>query len=73
MEVDGVVGILERVAGKHQHHGLAERPRPRARSFFSPARVTAEAGSQPSPSAPISALAMAISASVTSRHQPPVS
>ncbi len=44
------------------------------RSFFSPARVTAEAGSHPSPRIPASALAIAISASLTSvRHQPPVS
>jgi len=35
--------------------------------------VTADAGSQPSPSAPSSALAIAISRSLTSRHHPPVS
>src|SRR5436309_1220287 len=46
---------------------------PRATSFLRPARVTAEAGSQPTPSAPISALASAISCSETCSHQPPSS
>ena len=46
--------------------------RPSATSFFSPASVTAEAGSHPMPSAPISALASAISRSDTCSHHPPV-
>src|SRR4029077_3110832 len=41
-------------------------------NFFNPAKVTAEAGSQPTPSAPISALAMAISISLTCSTAPPV-
>ena len=45
---------------------------PSATSFLMPARVTAEAGSQPTPSAPIWALARAISCSETCSHQPPM-
>ena len=73
VKVDGVVGIFERVAGEHQNHRFARSHFAFGAQFLQPARVTADAGSQPSPSAPSSALAMAISASVTSRHQPPVS
>src|SRR5205823_8071919 len=41
-------------------------------NFFNPASVTADAGSQPTPSAPISALASAISTSLTCSTVPPV-
>ena len=43
-----------------------------ARNLRSPARVAAEAGSQPMPSRPMTALASAISSSVTSSTWPPV-
>src|SRR5579875_3221685 len=45
---------------------------PPATSFLSPASVTAEAGSHPRPSAPISAFASAISNSETCSQRPPV-
>jgi hypothetical protein len=55
MEVDGVIGILERVAGEHQHHRLAGFHRSLARSFFSPGqrdrrrRLAAQALRRPTP------------------------
>ncbi len=50
MILNGVVGILQGVAREHQHYGLFSAATfPFLTSFFSPASVTAEAGSQPIP------------------------
>jgi hypothetical protein len=72
MEVDGVIGVLERVPVSTRTTVSPERTALRAQ-LLQPRQRHGRGRLAAQPSAPISALAMAISASVTSRHQPPVS
>ena len=65
-----VIGVLQHIAGQHRDH-IRVAAHDARRSLRMPARVAAEAGSQPMPHRPITALASAISCSVTFSTTPP--
>jgi len=72
MEFHGEVGILKQVSGEHQHYGFIGLHKSLPQQFLKAGESDGGAGSQPIPSAPISALACAISSSLTWSQAPPV-